>query len=79
MTATLILFGSFGLNPDLLYERPPFLNIGLHERAEHLRRLLIGRKHLQSDVDHPLANHRIGERANRPDSDYCWTAKRTHD
>jgi hypothetical protein len=30
---------------------------------------VLRREHLQSDIGHPLVNHRIGHRANRPDSD----------
>ena len=53
---------SFGLDPQLLDERPPFLGIGLHQRAERFRRLLFAGKNLQSEIGETRSQGRIGQR-----------------
>jgi hypothetical protein len=59
---------SFRLDPGRLDDRPPFLCIGFHQRAERLRGLLFARKNLKPEIDEPRSYRRIGQ---------CWaTAKR---
>jgi hypothetical protein len=42
---------SLCLNPGLLDDRPPFLGIGFHKRAERLRRLLLARENLEPEFN----------------------------
>jgi hypothetical protein len=46
----------------LLDDRPPFLGIGLHKRAERLRRLSFARENVPSEIDEPRSDHGIGQR-----------------
>src|SRR5215831_10738595 len=41
---------SFRPDAELLDERPPLLGVRLHARCERLRRLLVARKNLHSEV-----------------------------
>jgi hypothetical protein len=43
-------------------DRPPFLGIGLHQRAERFRRVLLAWKNLSSELDNWRSNRRIGQR-----------------
>jgi len=51
------------LPPDrgFLDYRPPFLGAGFHKRAERLRRLLVARKNLYSELDEPRSHRWIGQ------------------
>src|SRR5215467_3969019 len=52
----------FRLDPQLLDDQPPFLGVGLHERAERLWRLPLARKNLQPQSGKARSNCRIGQR-----------------
>src|SRR5271154_5347608 len=68
------------LNPQLLDDRPPFLGIGLHQRAERLRCLLAGRKNLAPEFDDSRAHRWIGQRLNggsiEPADYFPWRSPR---
>jgi len=51
---------SFRLDAKLLDERPPFLDLGLLECAERLRRLLLAQENLIPDIGKPSWHRRIG-------------------
>ena len=48
-------------DPKLLDERTPLLGVRLHARAERLRRLLVTRKNLHSEVGETGLHRRIGQ------------------
>src|SRR5262252_847093 len=52
------------LAPDIcrLDDWPPFLDLGLLQGPKRLRRLLLGRRHLEAEVGHAGPHHRIGHR-----------------
>src|SRR5262245_39364410 len=52
---------SFHPDPELLDDRPPFLGVGLNARAESLRRLLVPRKNVHSEIGETGLHHRIGQ------------------
>jgi len=49
---------SFGLDPELLDERPPFLDLGLLQCAERLWRLSLARENLQPEIGKPRSCQR---------------------
>ena len=51
----------FRLDPELLDERPPFLGIGFHKRAERLRCLWLARENVRSEIDQPRSHYGIGQ------------------
>jgi hypothetical protein len=55
-------FSSLRVDPQLLDDRPPFLGIGFHERAERLRHLLFARENFSPKIDQPRTYCRIGQR-----------------
>src|SRR5262249_17167992 len=57
----IVLDASFRLDPKLLDERPPFLDLGLLECAERLRRLLLARENLIPEIGIPRSHQRIGQ------------------
>jgi hypothetical protein len=50
---------SFPLDAGRRDDRPPFLDVGLHERPECLRRLLLTRENLQPEFHEPRADCRV--------------------
>src|SRR5258708_39405836 len=54
---------SFRPDPQLLDERPPFLGIGLHQRAERLRCLPLARDNVHAEIGDPRSRRRIGQRS----------------
>jgi len=52
-------FGSLRLDAGRLHDRPPFLGIGFHQRAERLRRLLLPRENLEPKFGQPRSHRRI--------------------
>ena len=53
--------GSLRLDPELLDDRQPFLGIGLHHRAERLRRLPFTGKNVKSEIGEARSHGGIGE------------------
>src|ERR1700674_3085772 len=53
--------GSFRLNAQLLYDRPPFLCIGLHKCAEYLRCLVLSRENFVPEIGDPRSDRTIGQ------------------
>ena len=51
----------FALDLSSLEDRPPFLDLGLVEGSQPLRRLLVAWHNLIAQVYMPLAGHRIGQ------------------
>ena len=58
--------GSLGLDPSRLNDRPPFLDLGLLERAERLGRLLVTGEDFFAQVSEPCTHARVGERVHDP-------------
>jgi hypothetical protein len=54
--------GSLPLDVCRLDDRPPFLDLGLLQRPERLRRLLVPRENLKPDICKERADVRIGQR-----------------
>src|SRR5712671_294620 len=53
---------SFRRGPELLDKRPPFLGIGLYQRAERLWCLQFARENIQSEIGETRSHGRIGQR-----------------
>ena len=58
---------SFQFDPKLLDDRPPFLRVGFHHRAERLGGALLARKNLLPETGEPRLHGGIGQGIdNRP-------------
>ena len=60
------LRGLLRFDPKFLDDRPPFLGVGLHQRAECFRRLLFGRENLLAEIGEPGSHGWIGQRRRSP-------------
>src|SRR5207249_1620251 len=56
---------SLRLDPEFSYDRPPFLRIGLDQRAECLRCLSFARKNVIREIGELRSHRRIGQRLHR--------------
>jgi hypothetical protein len=52
---------SLRLEPKFLDDRPPFLGVGLHQRAERFRRLLFARENFHAEIGVPGSHRWIGQ------------------
>ena len=69
---------SFCLDPSRLDDRPPFVDLGLLQRAKRLGRLLVARRQLLTELGQPALHHPIGkslaDRAIEHGDDICRRA-----
>jgi len=56
------VYRSLRLDAGRLDDRPPFLDLGLLQRGERFRRLLLVREYLLREIGEPRTHSRIGER-----------------
>ena len=66
LAATYIRKASLRFDAGLLDDRPPFVDFGFVPGGKRLRRQLIARRHLKTEIVEPLLHRRIGHRSPPP-------------
>src|ERR1017187_2248771 len=61
----------FALDVGGLDDRPPFFNLGLLERSERFRRLLLARRNLLAEIGKAFADGRVGKSHLHGRSELC--------